>query len=203
MSGALLVVVAMKAPCDAKTRLAPGLADGARSRLAVAMFEHTLAFFAAHYPDLALASVTPSLEIAARAQRLGAAAILEGRARGLNAAAARAARWGAAQGYPHLLLVPADVPVWSKTEVDALLAAAAAHAVVIAEATDGGTNALLLREPVTTPFRFGPDSARRHEQAALAQGRSCLRLRLPCLSRDVDHPEDLPQVHALLGVEAA
>lgn len=186
-----LIVIPMKDPSSAKTRLQPALQADERERLASLLFENTLAFFGRHCPDMARLVVTESAAIAQRSQAQGAQVLHEERRQGLNAALDAATQWAVRQGYASTLFVAADVAVWEADEVDALLAAGRNNAVAIAEAVDGGTNALYLPAPNACPFHFGPGSAVLHEIAARQRGYSVNRLHLPFLARDVDTPEDL------------
>ena len=195
----LAVAILMKDPAEAKTRLRPALGSDARESLALLMFENTLAHFlraGAAAPDgpWRVGVVTPSPRIAGLARARGAEAIGEedgGKAGGINAAAARAAAWGRARGASSLLVIHADIPTLADAEIAALLAAGRTHAVAIAAAVDGGTNALLVSPPGAIGFRFGPASAAAHEAAAREAGLTAARLDLPFLSRDMDTPDDL------------
>jgi coenzyme F420-0:L-glutamate ligase/coenzyme F420-1:gamma-L-glutamate ligase len=187
----LAVAILMKDPADAKTRLRPALGDDARERLALLLFENTLAFFARVHAGRPLGVVTPSPRIAAHAYAKGAAVIDEQGSVGINAAASRAAEWAKEIGAASLLVVHADIPALADAEYAAMVEAGAHHAVVICESVDGGTNALLVSPPAAIPFRFGEKSAAAHEAAAREKGLTSARLSLPLLSRDIDTPDDL------------
>ena len=66
-------------------------------------------------------------------------------------------------------------------------------AVVIAEAKDGGTNALLLRPPTVLQFAFATarPSAAFHADHARNAGIEPAIVRRPGLARDIDTPDDL------------
>ena len=97
------------------------------------------------------------------------------------------------EGYRELLLVMADLPYLAADDVAALIEAGRQSAVVIAEAKDGGTNALLLRPPTVLAFAFatGQPSASRHAHQARAAGIEPVIVRRPGLARDIDTPADL------------
>ena len=115
---------------------------------------------------------------------------------GLNAALEAARR-----RFPEareLVVLPADLPLALPQEIRQLAEAAATDPVlVLVPSADGGTNALALSPPGLIPFRFGPDSARRHEDEARRLGVRPLRLSLPSLGLDVDTPADLDLVATL------
>lgn len=186
-----LIVIPMKDPASAKTRLRPALGSGERERLARLLFDNTLAFFARQCPDLPRLVVTESASIAQGSQWQGAQVLREEKRQGLNAALDAATLWAVRQGHSAMLFVAADVAIWEPDEIDALMAAGQDDTVAIAEAVDGGTNALYLPVPNACPFHFGPGSAVLHEIAARQRGYKARRLHLPYLARDVDTPEDL------------
>nr|WP_230980210.1 coenzyme F420-0:L-glutamate ligase [Oryzicola mucosus] len=186
----MAIAILMKDPADAKTRLSGALAFDARERLALALFENTLAFFRKTFPNELLGVVTPSQRIAGIAAAQQAEVVAQGEP-GINGAAASAAAWAQNNGADRLLVVHADIPTLVETEISALLSAGENHAVVIGESVDGGSNALLVSPPDVIPFCFGSQSATAHEAAARARGATAARLKLPFLSRDLDTPDDL------------
>lgn len=186
-----LLIIPMKDPTVSKTRLSTALHAEERERLAQVLFDNTLSFFAKQCPLLPRLVVTESAAIAQRSREQGAQVLREAERRGLNAALNAATTWAIQQGYTSTLIVAADVAVWEQTEIQDMFIASIGGTVVIAEAVDGGTNALLLPSPNACPFRFGPGSALLHEIAAKQRGYRTTRLHLPFLARDVDTPEDL------------
>lgn len=185
------IAILMKDPAVAKTRLSPVLANDARERLALLLFENTLQFFKRTHTGGAVGVVTASRETAAISRKYGASVIEEAGASGINAAADRATEWAIGIGATSLLLVHADIATWVDEEVEQLLAVRGRCSVVVGVSADGGTNALLLTPPDAIPFSYGPNSADAHEAAAHKSGRSCERLQLAYLSRDIDTPQDL------------
>lgn len=187
-----LVTVFMKDPRASKTRLKEVMTSAQRASTSLALFEHTLRFFLQHFPMFDRLVVTPSSLIACAAQAAGASVLQDPTPGGLNnaakAALARAAQWG----YQRLVLVPADVPVWRKSEVDALLTASARNDVVIGRSRDGGTNALLVHIPRALSFHFhyGPASATRHAEFCSSASLSVAVSEQTFLSQDLDTPSD-------------
>lgn len=92
---------------------------------------------------------------------------------------------------PGLLVLPGDLPTLSSPELVALLAAHQSGMTLCTAARDGGTNALALSPPDAIPCLFGPDSARRHLEAAAAAGIAGRAADLPGFARDIDTPDDL------------
>lgn len=101
----------------------------------------------------------------------------------------------AAQGVRHLLVLPADLPTLSAADVTRLLESHTDGISLCPAARDGGTNALLLSPPTAIPFLYGPDSAKRHLEAARARGIPARHTELAGFARDIDTPDD---VHWLL-----
>ena len=190
MTPSLLVALPMKAFDQAKSRLSPAMAPAQRQRLSRALFERTLAFFGDCFPGMDRLVVTPSPQVRDTARACGAAVTLEPAPQGLDAAAQRAIDYAAEHGYRQLLIIPGDIPVWLRSEVQALLALGGRREVVIARARDGGTNALLLRLPTPLRCAYGEDSARRHADAARSAGLSVAVCQLPFMAHDIDRPQD-------------
>lgn len=168
----LAAVVPMKSMDLAKGRLSAVLDPAARRALARQMLDHVL-------ETLKLAGIS-KIHIA------------DGD-RDLNADVAAAARLVQGEGATDLLLVMADLPYLTADDIAALLEAGRHSPVVIAEAKDGGTNALVLKPPTALEFAFatGQPSARRHAELARAAGIEPTVLKRPGLARDIDTPADL------------
>lgn len=117
---------------------------------------------------------------------------------GLNAAIAHAARVLSNDGAHSMLYLPADLPLVTVDDINALLAAAKDHDAVIApDARHSGTNALLLTPPQLIEPQFGEQSFTAHVQAIRCSGSKALQIvERPGLAHDIDMPADL---HALSG----
>lgn len=191
-----LVVVPMKDPLDAKTRLSDVLDPARRAGLAIRLFRQTLQRLAevqvtARYP-FDIATVTASPAIATLAESLGASVIDEGHPGGLNAAIAHAADLAARRDYLSLAVLPGDLAAPAPGDLRRLLdRECATDQVVICASTDGGTNALMLPLPARMRFRYGPGSFRAHADAARAAGLRVVTPRLDSLRHDVDRRENL------------
>lgn len=167
----MLAVVPMKAT-RAKSRLSGVLDPAGREALSRQMLEHVLA-------TLREAGL-PQVEVANAEQELNA---------DVTAAARRVQEAGARE----LLLIMADLPYLAASDITAMIEAGRTSDVVIAEAKDGGTNALLLRPPTVLTFAFtaGRPSASFHADHARNVGIEPAMVRRPGLARDIDTPDDL------------
>lgn len=110
---------------------------------------------------------------------------------GLSRALDAAAGILAADGERSVLIVPADIPALSAADLDALAVKSNAALSLCPAARDGGTNALICSPPDVISFRFGPDSARKHLQAAREAGVSFLIIQADNIAHDIDTPDDL------------
>jgi 2-phospho-L-lactate guanylyltransferase len=167
----MLAVVPMKATA-AKSRLSGVLDPAGRAALSRRMLEHVLATLR----EAGLAEI----EVANAEQELNA---------DVTAAARRVQDAGARE----LLLIMADLPYLTASDIAAMIEAGRTSDVVIAEAKDGGTNALLLRPPTVLTFAFttGRPSASFHADHARSVGIEPAMVRRPGLARDIDTPDDL------------
>ena len=186
-----IITIPMKDPMLAKTRLSGGLSTHQRQQLAIALFQNTVTFFRQTYPGLPVSTVTASKKITELANNMGTYVIHEPVVNGLNNAATLAAKWAWKNGFHSLFIIPADIPVLIKTEINELLDASIKHDVVIAESTNGGTNALLLSLPNGLTFCYGKNSATAHAQSAKKNALQCYRFCPTHLSQDIDTLSDL------------
>lgn len=200
MSVALVPVKRLR---ETKSRLfekSDALARDDRGALALAMLEDVIAALRdARSVDRVLV-VTPDTEVAATARAAGAEALVRDDP-GLNAALERGARDARLAPDEPLLVLLGDVAGAQPADIDALFAALAglpgdadgrrAQGVVLAPSSDGGSSALLRAPADVIPACFGPDSAKRHREAATARGVPFRELALPSLALDLDLPEDV------------
>ena len=169
-----------------KTRLASALDPAGRETLLRTMLGRVLDALrgSGTIDEIVVVTSDPGLGV-------DGATVLRDEGVGLNAAVAHGLRY-AAGGHGRAVVVAADVPHVTAAEIERLLRALDASAVVVVpDARREGTNALGLRLPPAIEPRFGEDSCRRHVQAAVAAGIEPTVLPLAGLGRDVDVPEDL------------
>ncbi|MHB1064577.1 MAG: 2-phospho-L-lactate guanylyltransferase [Georgenia sp.] len=174
-----------------KSRLAGVLDDAARGRLVAALARHVLATLLAEarvgqvllvMADPAAAAVLgehPRLRVVA--QQAGA---------DLNGAVSYARDLAVERGADRLLVVHADLPALTGTDVAALLDAAGPVALA-GDRVGGGTNAVVLA-PARRDFvfRFGPGSLAAHRAEATRLGLTARAVTGPGLATDLDTPED-------------
>lgn len=184
-------LVPIKPFAAAKSRLEGLLSRDECARLAEEMARDVLrALHAA--PDITgIAILSTEPRLTALAEAAGARLYAERDGEDYRAALGRVAADLAAHGARHLLVVPADLPVLSSSDVQQVLESHAVGITICPAASDGGTNALLLSPPTAIPFLYGPDSAARHRAAAQAAGIPVRTLESGGFARDVDNPDDI------------
>ena len=192
-----LIIVPMKDPLRAKSRLADTLSPLARARLAERFYRRTLVFLAPLAPRVGadVAVVTGSARCRAIAAEFGMPSIDEGQVETLSDAVGRAAAWAAERGYSRICVIPADLAAPDGADLETLLAMDAP--LVVCPSADRGTNALLVSPPTAIPFRYGPASAARHLAEGEAAGIVGVLLPLESLSLDVDTSACLARARAL------
>jgi 2-phospho-L-lactate guanylyltransferase len=194
-----VALIPVKELARAKERLRPALAGHARQALVLAMLGDVLEAALSSSALDVVAVVSRDVGVLSMAQEAGATAIEEASGVGDLNAALEAAR----RRFPEaceLVVLPGDLPLALPEEVQRLVASAAnGSSLALVPSQDGGTNALALSPPGLIPFRFGPESARRHEDEARRLGIRPLRLSLRSLGLDVDTPADLALLKRLRG----
>jgi 2-phospho-L-lactate guanylyltransferase len=199
----LHAIVPVKNLEHAKVRLSSVLSPSERRMLVLAMLDDVLHALRAA-PAVAHVSVISrdSTVLHAAAQH-GAEAIVD-RMPGLNEALTQAATHVAARGAAALLVLPADLPLVTPSDIDALSGALENEpGAVLAASRDGGTNALLVRPPLVLPFLYGVGSLMKHMEAARQRGLGVEVVRSPGLALDVDQPDDLTLLAKSPGNTAA
>jgi 2-phospho-L-lactate guanylyltransferase len=185
----------------AKQRLSDLLGQGSREALAQAMFSDVLASLrrAKGLDSIAVVTGDSRAESAAGGGRV---IVIRDRSQtGQSDATGLGIEHALASGFDRALLVPGDTPLLDPVEIDGMLVRAAAEeldAVIVPDRAGTGTNALLLRPPDAFRPSFGPGSLERHVEAAAGAG---IRYRVEgvqSLMHDVDTPDDLADLGALL-----
>lgn len=189
----LWAIVPFKSLRQGKSRLNGALTAEERATLSRELLTRTLELLLAAEPVRQTVLVSRDEEALALARRLGAGAVEEMLPRDLNRALAQATRYVAAQGASAVLILPADLPLLSEAEIQAVCACAnKPPAVVLSpDRRQDGTNALLVSPPGLIEYSFGTASYGRHLERARQAGARLAVCDLPGLALDIDLPEDL------------
>jgi 2-phospho-L-lactate guanylyltransferase len=186
-----VILVPIKEPKNAKSRLAGVLTPAERSRLAETMLEDVasaLCDFGA-----CVVAVTSSPEAARRSRAFGWRVMCET----LQISESASVDWASAQlskeGVASVLRLPADIPLVTPADVEQILknCPPAPFAALVPSDDLMGTNALLRKPPDLFPSRFGPNSYVLHIQEAQ---RARAQIRISALSNialDIDDISDL------------
>ncbi len=186
------IVVLIKEPGTAKTRLAAALPAMERLRLAEECARRALAAAQEVAPTLA---VCGGPEAARLARRTGAEVLVEDRPEGQNQAAALGLAALAARGGKGCLVLSSDLPLVDGESLRRLLERAGSVEGPVAVAAPAlgreGTNALYLRPLGGFDLQFGEASLPRFAAEARRRGREFLLHEEPALALDLDEPDDL------------
>jgi 2-phospho-L-lactate/phosphoenolpyruvate guanylyltransferase len=98
-----------------------------------------------------------------------------------------------------VLIVNADVPCVTPSDLRSLLAATPLGGIALVPSADGRTNALSLPTPNLFDPLYGPRSAERFQRAARELGLEAVEVAIPNLADDVDTREDLDRVQLRAG----
>ncbi|MBI4219206.1 MAG: 2-phospho-L-lactate guanylyltransferase [Chloroflexi bacterium] len=188
MNGAVRLIVPIKSLSKAKSRLAPVLPDGRRRMLAIAMFLHVVGT-AREVGGVDPLVVAGDEVTAAICDRIGVGWARDGGG-GLNRCLEVAFKCG--RGSEIAAFVPADLPLLTRDDLEALLSPARRGSVAIATDRSGnGTNGIALPAGVEFVPAMGPGSAGRHLARFEAAGHRTEVVRSMGLGLDIDTPSDL------------
>jgi 2-phospho-L-lactate guanylyltransferase len=189
----LWAIVPVKPLRRAKSRLASVLNRDERAALSQEMLIHTLGVLKTVPGIERVLVVSRDSRALAIARDVGAHTVTERGEPQLNSALVRATLVARGYGVSGVLVLPADLPLVQKEDIEMLVSRATdPPVVVIAPDRHGkGTNALLASPPGLIEYDFGPDSFKLHQERALEAGARVEICELPSLGLDVDMPEDL------------
>jgi 2-phospho-L-lactate guanylyltransferase len=183
----IVTIVPLRSPGLGKTRLADRLNTDERAGLAGAMLADVVAAIrGCGLERVVLAASGPGAVAAGAA--LDLEVVLDPPDVATLDHAIEHARLATGNGHD-VLVVLADLPALTAGDLEAMIEADTA--VVVGPTDDGGTSALLRRPGDVIATCYGPDSARRHVEAATHAGLSVTTLERPGLRRDVDTSRDL------------
>ena len=163
------------------------------------MFEEVLSTLCAVRGLDRIIVATSDQAVGDRAARSVAIVFEESEQRGHSHSADVASRRAKINGAATVLLLPIDVPLVTRIEIEELIEAArldeAQPGVIVVPSLDGtGTNALVRTPPDAIPSCFGPGSFRAHLDRARERGVPATVKRPPGLLFDIDTPEDVDEL---------
>jgi 2-phospho-L-lactate guanylyltransferase len=189
----LWAVVPVKLLERTKRRLMPLLSSDERESLACAMLQDVLAALTRARSLAGVIVITGDSKAAAIAHSMGAVVLPDPENAGTSAAVTNAARHLVHLSRDAMLVIPADVPSITSSDIEEIAAAhrSAPSVTLVPASVDGGTNALACSPPDAIPFCFGDDSLRRHREAAMSLDIEPQILELARVGMDIDRPDDL------------
>jgi len=187
------LLIPIKDPTNAKTRLAELLSVDERRRLAWAMFEDvSRAAAAARRPDrvVMVTSFAPAVE---RATDLGWDVLIEESQVSESASVDWASLVLSERGFDTVMRLPADLPLVQPADIDELLSIElnSPGALLVPSREGTGTNAIIRTPPTLFPSRFGPNSCALHKQEAAFVGVECVIVGNSRIALDIDEPGDI------------
>jgi 2-phospho-L-lactate guanylyltransferase len=183
-------LIPVKTLARAKSRLAPDFGDGARLTIARALLDDALSL-AESTPFFEWWVVSEDDEVTAAARARGVRTAPDP-GEGLNPALVAGIAAAAAEGADSVTIVPCDVPLAYRGDLEDLRDTGdTSDVVLVPSGDDGGTNALYLSPPDALAPRFGEHSMKVHLESAEARSLRCAILSLPRLALDIDTIEDV------------
>jgi 2-phospho-L-lactate guanylyltransferase len=187
------LLIPVKDPTNAKSRLSDLLSADERRRLAWAMFEDVIrAVAGARKPDRValVSSFAPAIE---RARSLNWDVLIEETQVSESASVDWASRILSEQGFDVVMRLPADLPLVRASDIDQLLAIDldAPGALLVPSREGTGTNAIIRTPPTLFPSRFGPNSLALHKEEVSRVGVVCRVVNNERIALDVDERSDV------------
>ena len=186
---------------SAKARLSAHLDQSQRLALAQALLEDALEL-CQDVPELAWCVLSDDEGVLEHAGRRGFRGLRD-QGGGLNPALAAAVRQLMDDGATSITVIPIDVPLATRVDLEDLLdTGATSDVVLVPSARDNGTNGLYLHPPDQIEPRFGRASLQAHLAEAERKGLRCAILPLPRLGLDLDTIEDLAAISKRLRADS-
>lgn len=187
-------IVPVKPLRRGKSRLATTLTEDERAELNRHLLSHTLEVLK-KTPDVEeVLVVSRDPKALAVARNHNARTIREDGSANLNTALKRATAVAKIYTTNGVLILPADLPLIAKEDIEMLIEKADSHQRVVVIAPDrhkNGTNALLVSPSGIIDYDYGEKSFERHCERAREAGARLEICELPSIELDLDLPEDL------------
>jgi 2-phospho-L-lactate/phosphoenolpyruvate guanylyltransferase len=187
-------IVPVKRLDVSKRRLSKFLSPQERKVLTIAMLEDVLrALKSSTVSEIVIVSNDQNVRLIA--ERFGVY-FLSPNHYGLNAAVEEAFDWCLRNQADSVLVVPADIPLLSFTDVNDIVELGTCNkpAVVLSPSNNGGTNALFQKPPNLLSAQFGYKSFARHFRQARSKGITIKFHYSTSIALDVDCEEDLQEL---------
>lgn len=189
----LWAIVPVKPLTRGKSRLSQVLNRDERTQLNEFLLQNTLHTLNNIHEIDNILVVSRDQSALSKARDLGAKTVLENGTPQLNVALTRATVVAKSYATRGVLILPADLPLVTKEDIDTMLSYMDSEPLVVVapDRHHKGTNALLVCPAGLIEYQYGDDSFARHCQLAREAGARLEICELPSLSLDLDLPEDL------------
>lgn len=175
---------------NAKTRLSPFLELKEREKLLKAMLKDVTKTLKSVVDEIII--ISADKEVLEYANKLEVLTLVENEGLNLNTAISQAMDW-CRHKTKKVFIVPSDIPLISKTNIDALIESAKALDFVIVPSKGGGTNGLIIK-PLSIDMKFGEFSFKNHIKEANKNGFDPVIYDSFYMSLDVNIAEDLGEI---------
>lgn len=175
---------------NAKTRLSPFLELKEREKLLKAMLKDVTKTLKSVVDEIII--ISADKEVLEYANKLEVLTLVENEGLNLNTAISQAMDW-CRHKTKKVFVVPSDIPLISKTNIDALIESAKALDFVIVPSKGGGTNGLIIK-PLSIDMKFGEFSFKNHIKEANKNGFDPVIYDSFYMSLDVNIAEDLGEI---------
>ncbi len=195
----LWAIVPVKPLRRGKSRLAGTLSEADRTELNRILLERTLEILSTSPEVDQVLVVSRDPHALTIARNHGARTVREDGQPHLNTALKRATVVAQVYSTRGILVLPADLPLITRQDIQVLFEHATNPPVVVIapDRHERGTNALLMLPAGLIDYDFGDNSFKRHCERAIKAGARLEVLHLPSLGLDLDLPEDLEMVRNL------
>jgi 2-phospho-L-lactate guanylyltransferase len=195
----LWAIVPVKPLRRGKSRLAGALSEDERTELNRNLLQHTLKTLSESkdLEEVLVISRDPAALTIAR--NYGARTVREDGQPELNTALKRATVVAQVYATRGVLVLPADLPLIAREDVQTLIERAVDPPVIVIapDRHETGTNALLISPSGLIEYDFGENSFQRHCERAKKAGARLEIVNLPSLGLDLDLPEDLELIRKM------
>ena len=200
----LWAIIPVKPLRRGKSRLAGTLSEDERTELNRILLERTLTTLADMKDVDQVLVVSRDPHALTIARNHGARTVREDGQPQLNTALKRASVIAQVYATRGVLVLPADLPLISASDIHTLIEKGTNPPVVVIapDRHERGTNALLMSPANLMEFDFGENSFKRHCERAIEVGARLEIVNLPSLGLDLDLPEDLEIVRRLGSIKS-
>jgi len=175
---------------NAKTRLSPFLELNEREKLLKAMLKDVTKTLKPLVDEIII--ISADKEVLEYGNKLEVLTLVENEGLNLNTAISQAMDW-CRHKTKKIFIVPSDIPLISKTNIDALMESAKNLDFIIIPSKGGGTNGLIMK-PLSIDMKFGEFSFKNHIKEASKNGFDPVIYDSFYMSLDVNITEDLGEI---------